>query len=205
MLAGLVIINVHRDLHLAVGGVIVVAPHAGGILFLKGKCVIAQNLLMLIGGVHIKQEHAAFFHKKTRIGNGGIQIRDVVEGVKGGYRCPDGAVEIQLEQVLPQQQQPTGKPQLLGFIPHHAEHLLRLVDADHIVTRLCQHQGQFPGAAAKVGYNAIVDAVGFQLCMDLAVQGVVVCLAVEFIVKIGKFVVSHGVTPLPHFPQPLRR
>ena len=129
----------------------------------------------------------------------------MVEGIKGGYRRPDGTVEIQLEQVLPQQQQPTGKPQLLGFIPYHAEHLLRLVDADHIVTRLCQHQGQFPGAAAKVGYNAIVDAVGFQLCMDLAVQGVIVRFAVEFIVKIGKFVVSHGVTPLPRFPQPLRR
>ena len=99
MLAGLVIINIHRDLHPAVGGVIVVAPHAGGVLFLKGKCVIAQNLLMLIGGVHIKQEHAAFFHKKTRIGNGGIQIRDVVEGIKGRYRRPDGTIEIQLEHV----------------------------------------------------------------------------------------------------------
>ena len=205
MLAGLVIINVHRDLHLAVGGVIVVAPHAGSILFLKGEFVIAQNLLVLIGGVHIKQEHPALFHEKARVGNGGIQIRDVVEGIKGRYRRPDGAVKIQLEQVLPQQQQSTGKSQLLGLIPHHAEHLLRLVDADHIVTRLCQHQGQFPGTAAKVGHNAVMDAVGFQLCMDLAVQGVVVRFAVEFIIKIGKFVVSHGVTPLLRFPQPLRR
>ena len=182
-----------------------VAPHAGGILFLKGERVIAQNLLVLIGGVHIKQEHAALFHKKACVGNGGIQIRDVVEGIKGRYRCPDGAVEIQLEQILPEQQQAAGKPQLLGLIPHHAEHLLRLVDADHIVACLRQHQGQFPGAAAKVGYNAVMDAVGFQLCMDLAVQGIVVRFAVEFIVEIGKFVVSHGVTPLPRFPQPLRR
>lgn len=98
-----------------------------------------------------------------------------------------------------------GKSQLLGLIPHHTEHLLRLIDADHIVACLRQHQGQFPGAAAKVGYNAVMDAVGFQLCMDLAVQGVVVRFAVEFIVEIGKFVVSHGVTPLPRFPQPLRR
>ena len=129
----------------------------------------------------------------------------MVEGIKGRYRRADGTVEIQLEQVLPQQQQSTGKPQLLGLIPHHAEHLLRLIDADHIVACLRQHQGQFPGATAKVGYNAVMDAVGFQLCMDLAVQGVVVRFAVEFIVEIGKFVVSHGVTPLPRFPQPLRR
>ena len=104
-------------------------------------------------------------------GNGGIQIRDVVEGIKGGYRRPDGAVKIQLEQILPEQQQTAGKSQLLGLIPHHAEHLLRLIDADHIVACLRQHQGQFPGAAAKVGYNAVMDAVGFQLCMDLPGYG----------------------------------
>ena len=182
-----------------------VAPHAGGVLFLKGERVVAQHVPVLVGRVHIEQEHPALLHEKARVGNGGIQVRDVVEGIKGRYRRANGTVEIQLEQVLPQQQQPTGKPQLLGFIPHHAEHLFRLVYADHIVARLRQHQGQLPGAAAKVGHNAVMDAVGFQLCMDLAVQGVVVCLAVEFIIKIGKFVVSHGVTPLPRFPQPLRR
>ena len=85
------------------------------------------------------------------------------------------------------------------------ENICRPYGCQKVVARLRQHQGQFPGTTAKVGHNAVVDAVGFQLCMDLAVQGVVVCLAVEFIVKIGKFVVSHSVTPLPRFPQPLRR
>ena len=50
VLAGLVVVDVHGDLHAAVGGIVVVAPHTGGILFLKGEFVIAQNLLVLIGG-----------------------------------------------------------------------------------------------------------------------------------------------------------
>ena len=165
----------------------------------------AQNLLVLIGGVHIKQEHAALFHKKARIGNGGIQIRDVVEGIKGRYRCPDGAVKIQLEQILPEQQQTAGKPQLLSLIPHHAEHLFRLVDADHIIARLGEHQGQFAGATAKVGKDAVMDAVSVQLFADMGIENVVVGLAVELIVKIRKLVVGHGVTLPLRYTRPRQR
>ena len=182
-----------------------VAPDAGGVLFFKRKDVFAQHVPVLIGRVHIEQEHAALFHKEAGVGDGFVQVRDVVEGVEGGHRTPDGAVEVELEQVLPQKKQAAGKAQLLRLVPDDAEHLLRLVDADHIVARLGQHQGQFPGTAAQICHDAVPDAVGFQLAVDVAVKSVVVGLAVELIVKIGKFVVSHGVTPLPRFPQPLRR
>ena len=101
-----------------------VAPHAGGILFLKGEFVVAQHVPVLVGRVHIKEEHAAFFHKEACVGNGCVQIRDVVEGVKGGHCAPDGTVQVQLEQVLPEQQQPAGKAQLFGLVPHNAEHFL---------------------------------------------------------------------------------
>ena len=90
------------------------------------------------------------------------------EGVKGGHRAPDGAVQIQLEQALPEQQQPAGKAQLFGLIAHNAEHLLGLVNADHIIARLREHQRQLTGAAAKVGKDAVVDAVLLELCMDVA-------------------------------------
>ena len=108
VLAGLVVVDVHGDLHAAVGGIVVVAPHTGGILFLKGERVVAQHVPVLVGRVHIEQEHPALLHEKARVGNGGVEVRDVVEGVKGGHRAPDGAVQIQLEQILPEQQQPAG-------------------------------------------------------------------------------------------------
>ena len=168
-----------------------VAPDAGSILFLKSELVLSQHILVLVGGVHIKEEDAARFHEKARIRNGGIEVRDVVERVKSGHRTPDGAVEVELEQVLLQEQELARKAQLFGLVPNDAEHLLGLVDADHIVARLGQHQGQFPGTAAQVRQDAVPDAVGLQLAVDVAVKGVVVGLAVELIVKIGKFVVSH--------------
>ena len=46
------------------------------------------------------------------VGNGGIQVRDVVEGIEGRHRAPDGAVEVELEQILLQKQQLAGKAQL---------------------------------------------------------------------------------------------
>ena len=96
VLTRLVVVDVHGDLHLPVGGIVVVAPHTGSVLFLKGEFVFAQHVLVLVGGIHVKQEHAALFHKEPGIRNGRIQIRDVVEGIKGRYRRPDGAVEVQL-------------------------------------------------------------------------------------------------------------
>ena len=85
---------------------------------------------------------------------------------RSGHRAPDGAVQIQLEQVLPEQQQPAGKAQLFGLIAHNAEHLLRLVNADHIIARLREHQRQLTGAAAKVGKDAVLDAMGLQFGTD---------------------------------------
>ena len=115
----------------------------------------------------------------------------MVERVKSGHRTSDGTVEVELEQVLLQEQKLARKAQLFGLVPNDAEHLLGLVDADHIVARLGQHQGQFPRAAAKVGHDAVRDAVGGQFFLDVFVQGVVIRFTVELIVKIGKFVVSH--------------
>ena len=129
----------------------------------------------------------------------------MVEGIKGGHRAPDGAVQIQFEQILPEQQQFAGKPQLLGFVPHHAEHLFRLVDADHIITRLSEHQGQFAGAAAKVGKDAVMDTVGVQLFADMGIEGIVIGLAVELIVKIRKLVIGHGVTLPLRYTRPRQR
>ena len=83
VLAGLVVVDVHGDLHPAVLRVVVVAPDAGRIFFLKGEFVVTQHVLVLIGGVHVKEEHAALLHKEACVGNGRVQIRDVVEGVKG--------------------------------------------------------------------------------------------------------------------------
>ena len=84
------------------------------------------------------------------------------------------------------------RPSCSGLIAHNAEHLLGLVNADHIIARLREHQRQLTGAAAKVGKDAVVDAVLLELCMDVGIQGIVISLAVEFIVEIGKFVVGHG-------------
>ena len=146
---------------------------------------------MLVGGVHIKEEDAAFLHKEASVGNGRVEVRDVIERIKGGDRSPDGAVQVQLEQVLPQEQQLAGQTQLFRLIPDNAEHLLGLVNADHIIPGLGQHQGQLPRAAAKVSQNAVPDAVGVQLVLDVLIQGVVVRCPVEFIVKVCKFVVCH--------------
>ena len=206
VLPRLAVVDVHADLHPAVGGAVMVAPDAGGVLFFKRKDVFAQHVLVLIGRVHIEQEHTAFFHKETGVGDGFVQVRDVVEGVEGGHRTPDGAVEVELEQVLPQKKQAAGKAQLLSLVPDDAEHLLRLVDADHIVARLREHQGQLSCPAAQVCEDAVMDAVGFQLFFDVGIQGLVVGLAVELIVKISKFVVSHCVTPRPlRLPRTRRR
>ncbi len=59
------------------------------------------------------------------------------------------------------------KAQLFGLIPHNTEHLLGLVDADDIIARLGQHQGQLPGSAAQIGQDAVPDAVGIQLLPDV--------------------------------------
>ena len=48
----------------------------------------------------------------------------MIERIKGGDRTPDGAVEVELEQVLPQKKQAAGKAQLLSLVPDDAEHLL---------------------------------------------------------------------------------
>lgn len=125
---------------------------------------------MLVRGVHIKEEHAALFHEKSRVGNGGIQVRDVVEGIEGRHRTPDGAVEVKLEQILLQKQQLAGKAQLFRLIPHNTEHLLGLIDADHIIARLCQHQGQLPCSTTQIGQNAIPDIVGIQFLPDLLIK-----------------------------------
>ena len=105
VLCRLVVVDVHGNLHSAVLRVVVVAPDAGRIFFLKGEFVVTQHVLVLIGRVHVKEEHAALLHEKARVGNGRVQVRDVVEGVKGGHCRPDGAVEVELEQILPQKQQ----------------------------------------------------------------------------------------------------
>ena len=174
-----------------------VAPDTACVLFLKGEGVLPQHLLVLVRGVHIKKEDATLFHKEPGVGNGRVEVRDMVEGIEGGHSTPDGAVEVELEQVLLQQQQPARKAQLFGFVPHDAEHLLRLVDADHIIARLGQHQGQLTRAAAQVCQDAVRNAVGGQLLVDMGIEGIVVGFPVEFIVEVGKFIVSHGVTPHP--------
>ena len=197
MLPGLPVVDVHGDLHPAILGAVMVAPDTACVLFLKGEGVLPQHLLVLVRGVHIKKEDAALFHKEPGVGNGRVEVRDMVEGIEGGHSTPDGAVEVELEQVLLQQQQPARKAQLFGFVPHDAEHLLRLVDADHIIARLGQHQGQLTRAAAQVCQDAIRDAVGGQFLVDMGIEGIVVGFSVEFIVEVGKFIVSHGVTPHP--------
>ena len=79
---------------------------------------------MLIGRIHIEQENTALFHKETGVGDGLVQIRDMIESVKGRHCPPDGTVEVELEQILPQQKQPAGKTELLSLVPDDAEHLL---------------------------------------------------------------------------------
>ena len=38
--------------------------------------------------------NAAFLHKEARVGNGRVEVRDVIERIKGGDRTPDGAVPV---------------------------------------------------------------------------------------------------------------
>ena len=59
----------------------------------------------------------------------------------------------------PKQQQTPGQAQLIRLFTQDAQHLLRPVDTDDIIACLSQHQRQIPGAAAKVGQNAVPDAV----------------------------------------------
>ena len=83
VLPRLAVVDVHADLHPAVGGAVMVAPDAGGVLFFKRKDVFAQHVLVLIGRVHIEQEHAALFHKETGVGDG---FEKVANGVNDYMR-----------------------------------------------------------------------------------------------------------------------
>ena len=102
------------------------------------------------------------------------------------------------QDVLPEQQQPVGNAQLLGLFPQNGQHLLRLVHPDHVVARLGEHQRQIAGAAAQVRHNAIVHAVGVHLLFYISIQRIIVRLAVQLVVKVGEFIVSHyAFTPRP--------
>lgn len=116
---------------------------------------------------------------------------NVAVGVKRRHRGADRAVQIQVQQVLLQQQQAARQAQLVGLFAQDTEHFLGAVNADDIIPCLGQHQGQIAGAAAQIGQDAVCDAVGLQLVGNIAVKRVIVSLAVELVVEIGKLVVGH--------------
>ena len=62
-------------------------------------------------------------------------------------------------------------PLFLRGEAHFAKMCIRdRVNADHIIARLREHQRQLTGAAAKVGKDAVVDAVLLELCMDVGLS-----------------------------------
>ena len=149
---------------------------------------------MLVGRVQVKDEHTALFHEKGRLGHRLLEAgrgTDVVVGVEGGHSAPDGAEQVQVQDVLPEQKQPLGDAQLVRLFPQNGQHLLRLVHPDHVVACLGEHQRQIAGAAPQVRHDAVGHAMGVQLSFHISIQRVVVRLAVQLVVKVGKFVVSH--------------
>ena len=112
--------NSNPDAHRLLLLIVMIGPATGGIRPFQIEHIVGKNLPVLVGRIQIKQEHAVLFHEKSCFFDGLLKIlprANVIIGIKGGDRCTNGAIQIQMQNILPQQKQPFRNLQLVSFFP----------------------------------------------------------------------------------------